>query len=59
MSSLFVTVHGLCVLQDDKKDEKPPVTTIFVGNISERAPDSMIRTMLQVGIYKIHKLTLC
>lgn len=33
--------------KDDKKDEKPPVTTIFVGNISERAPDSMIRTMLQ------------
>lgn len=33
--------------KDEKKDEKPPVTTIFVGNISERAPDSMIRTMLQ------------
>jgi len=33
--------------KDDKKDEKPPVTTVFVGNISDRAPDSMIRTMLQ------------
>lgn len=27
---------------------KPPVTTVFVGNISERAPDTMIRLMLQV-----------
>ncbi|XP_045162235.2 RNA-binding protein 25-like isoform X2 [Mercenaria mercenaria] len=33
--------------KDDKKEEKPPVTTVFVGNISERAPDSMVRTMLQ------------
>ncbi|XP_052767394.1 RNA-binding protein 25-like [Mya arenaria] len=33
--------------KDDKKDEKPPVTTVFVGNISDRAPDSMVRTMLQ------------
>lgn len=31
----------------DKKDEKPPVTTVFVGNISDRAPDAMIRQMLQ------------
>jgi hypothetical protein len=28
-------------------DDKPPVTTVFVGNISERAPDAMVRTMLQ------------
>merc|ERR1711976_304843 len=28
-------------------DEKPPVTTVFVGNISDRAPDAMVRTMLQ------------
>ncbi|KAL4237430.1 putative RNA-binding protein 25 [Mactra antiquata] len=33
--------------KDDKKEEKPPVTTVFVGNISDRAPDSMVRTMLQ------------
>ncbi|XP_064600108.1 RNA-binding protein 25-like isoform X2 [Liolophura sinensis] len=31
----------------DDSEEKPPVTTVFVGNISERAPDAMIRTMLQ------------
>merc|ERR1711976_348129 len=30
-----------------KDDEKAPVTTVFVGNISERAPDSMIKQMLQ------------
>lgn len=36
------------ILQDDDKEEKPPVTTVFVGNISERAPDAMIRQMLQV-----------
>ncbi|ELT96574.1 hypothetical protein CAPTEDRAFT_219854 [Capitella teleta] len=28
-------------------DDKPPVTTVFVGNISDRAPDAMVRTMLQ------------
>lgn len=28
-------------------EEKPPVTTVFVGNISERAPDMMIKQMLQ------------
>ena len=33
--------------QSEKKDEKPPVTTVFVGNISERAPDAMVRQMLQ------------
>lgn len=33
--------------KEEKKEEKPPITTVFVGNISERAPDSMIRTMLQ------------
>jgi len=27
-------------------EEKPPVTTVFVGNISERAPDAMIKQML-------------
>lgn len=27
--------------------EKPPVTKVFVGNISERAPDPMMRQMLQ------------
>lgn len=26
--------------------EKPPVTTCFVGNICEKAPDTMIRQML-------------
>ena len=32
------------------------MTTVFVGNISDRAPDSMIRQMLQVGlIVKISK----
>ncbi|XP_061173330.1 RNA-binding protein 25-like [Saccostrea echinata] len=31
----------------DEKEEKPPVTTVFVGNISDRAPDAMIRQMLQ------------
>jgi hypothetical protein len=28
--------------------EIAPVTKVFVGNISERAPDPMIRQMLQV-----------
>ena len=37
----------LCVLQDGEI-EKPPVTTVFVGSISDRAPDNMIRTLLQV-----------
>lgn len=27
--------------------EKPPITTVFVGNISDRAPDMMVRQMLQ------------
>lgn len=31
----------------DSKEEKPPVTTVFLGNISERAPDTMIKQMLQ------------
>ena len=31
----------------DEKEEKPPVTTVFVGNISDRAPDAMVRQMLQ------------
>ncbi|ESO91992.1 hypothetical protein LOTGIDRAFT_217154 [Lottia gigantea] len=31
----------------DSKDEKPPVTTVFVGNISDKAPDVMIKQMLQ------------
>ncbi|CAH8525721.1 unnamed protein product [Dicrocoelium dendriticum] len=26
--------------------EKPPVTTVFVGNISDRAPDQLIKTLL-------------
>lgn len=33
--------------KSEKKDEKPPVTTVFVGNISDRAPDAMVRQMLQ------------
>ncbi|KAK6997939.1 RNA-binding protein 25 [Biomphalaria glabrata] len=33
--------------KSDSKEEKPPVTTVFVGNISERAPDMMIKQMLQ------------
>lgn len=32
----------------EESKEKPPVTTVFVGSISERAPDNMIRTLLQV-----------
>ncbi len=28
--------------------EKTPVTTVFVGNIPERAPDSLIKTLLMV-----------
>ncbi|KAK7104388.1 RNA-binding protein 25-like isoform X2 [Littorina saxatilis] len=31
----------------ESMEEKPPVTTVFVGNISERAPDMMIKQMLQ------------
>ncbi|CAF1060251.1 unnamed protein product [Didymodactylos carnosus] len=27
--------------------ERPPTTTVFVGNISDRAPDAMIKRMLQ------------
>ena len=46
MSSLVILFE-----QIEKKDEKPPVTTVFVGNISDRAPDSMIRQMLQVRTY--------
>jgi hypothetical protein len=34
-------------------DKAAPVTTVFVGNISERVPDSMIRAMLQVILYLI------
>lgn len=30
-----------------ESEEKPPVTTVFVGNISDRAPDAMVRQMLQ------------
>ncbi|XP_059164253.1 RNA-binding protein 25-like [Physella acuta] len=33
--------------KSESKEEKPPVTTVFVGNISERAPDMMIKQMLQ------------
>ncbi|XP_013394029.1 RNA-binding protein 25-like [Lingula anatina] len=33
-------------LQSTGQEEKPPVTTVFVGNISERAPDAMVRQML-------------
>ncbi|XP_014783634.1 RNA-binding protein 25 [Octopus bimaculoides] len=32
---------------NDKKKDKPPVTTVFVGNISDRAPDAMVGLMLQ------------
>lgn len=35
---------------EDGEITKPPVTTVFVGSISDRAPDNMIRTLLQVGI---------
>ncbi|KAK6182945.1 hypothetical protein SNE40_010515 [Patella caerulea] len=31
----------------NEKDDKPPVTTVFVGNISDKAPDVMIKQMLQ------------
>ena len=27
--------------------EKTPITTVFVGNICDRAPDAMIKQMLQ------------
>ncbi|XP_005106351.1 RNA-binding protein 25 isoform X2 [Aplysia californica] len=33
--------------KSSSREEKPPVTTVFVGNISERAPDMMIKQMLQ------------
>lgn len=32
---------------DTNGTDKPPVTTVFVGNISDRAPDQMLRNMLQ------------
>ncbi|XP_067943525.1 RNA-binding protein 25-like [Watersipora subatra] len=32
---------------EDGEITKPPVTTVFVGSISDRAPDNMIRTLLQ------------
>jgi len=32
---------------DPSGGEKAPVTTVFVGNISDRVPDPMIRSMLQ------------
>ena len=32
-------------------NEMAPVTKVFVGNISERAPDPMIRQMLQVKFF--------
>ncbi|GFR75780.1 RNA-binding protein 25 [Elysia marginata] len=35
------------ISKTDSKEEKPPVTTVFLGNISERAPDTMIKQMLQ------------
>ena len=37
----------------DSKEDKPPVTTAFVGNISERAPDAMVRQMLQVSMLHV------
>lgn len=40
-------------------EEKPPVTTVFVGNISERAPDMMIKQMLQVKLLKLLLLGDC
>ena len=41
-------------LKQDSANEKPPVTTVFVGNISDRAPDSMIKQMLQVSLHMLH-----
>lgn len=38
--------------------ENRPVTTVFVGNICERAPDLMIRNMLQVKYALILNFTL-
>lgn len=36
-----------------KDENKPPITTVFVGNISDRAPDTMIRQVLQVSCFAI------
>lgn len=33
--------------KSDSREDKPPITTVFVGNISDRAPDMMIKQMLQ------------
>lgn len=36
-----------------KDENKPPITTVFVGNISDRAPDTMIRQVLQVSRFAV------
>lgn len=33
--------------------EKTPVTTVFVGNIPERAPDSLVKSLLMVSFFCI------
>ena len=43
---------------EDGEITKPPVTTVFVGSISERAPDNMIRTLLQVIYVTIYSTQL-
>lgn len=44
----LMALQFFCV--QSTNEEKPPVTTVFVGNISERAPDMMIKQMLQVKL---------
>ncbi|KAL1228523.1 RNA-binding protein [Trichinella spiralis] len=38
--------------------EKPPVTTVFVGNINEQATNEMIKAMLHLGSARDKKLVL-
>ena len=40
-------MHQSMLNQPKQQIEQKPVTTVFVGNICERAPDQMIRQMLQ------------
>ena len=42
------TTEAAPVTQVIVQQEKTPVTTVFVGNIPERAPDSLIKSLLMV-----------
>merc|ERR1712050_69804 len=48
-SANTIAPQRLVKSQDKKGDdkEKKPVTTVFIGNISDRAPDHMVKQMLQ------------